>query len=201
MLEYILDKLDRLLKEVERMSITEYNEFYTKTKEQIDGGLTLDIFDFDVTLCCTDSKVIKTNADGTIQKLSSTEFNNINDSTLDKSSLDFSEFHELINPKVNEDVLQAFRFSLKNSRVIILTARQSSIPIREFLTMNNLPQIPIYCDEFKREFIENIILSGTTSSINFFEDAPNYIRDARLLQRKYPNFNLNIHETSLDGFA
>ena len=35
MLEYILDKLDRLLKEVERMSITEYNEFYTNLEHQL----------------------------------------------------------------------------------------------------------------------------------------------------------------------
>jgi FMN phosphatase YigB (HAD superfamily) len=141
------------------------------------------IFDFDDTLVTTDAKIRVLNKS---LRLSTSEFAHYNIQPED--ILDFSEFHTptLANPKTTDFFNNIFYRIIKtNSDIMILTARQFTNTVRDFLSKYiNEDRLQIIghaeTPEKKKKAIEQIM--HKYDDIRFYDDSPKNVEAVRNLK-------------------
>lgn len=103
------------------------------------------IFDFDETLARTDCKIVVTHKDGSITKLSPSEFNTYQ--IKDGDSLDYREFDQIINPKELPLMSLARQLCQEGHKVFVLTARgvEAKNPIVRYLRSQGVVLSEICC--------------------------------------------------------
>lgn len=151
------------------------------------------IFDFDDTLVDTGASVIVIRASGKEEHFSSKEYRDYERvHKQDGDQLDFSEFdvypHEA---SIIKSTWRAMISALSNvgpSNVVILTARENPVPVREFLLkagVNPLPAIEAVGDSNpdvkKRKVAEYVAALGATK-VYLWEDSPNNISSIESLR-------------------
>jgi len=171
---------------------------------------TLYIFDFDDTLIKSDARVMVYHADDTNSQLNSTEFAQYKESPGDE--FDFSEFE--IYPPGGQTIsstfikLQKLAQSLGPRNVIILTARGSAQPVRQFLKDQGLEiDIPVIAvgnsDPMAKATYANKRLStGNYDEVHVYEDNLKNIHAiqdvAKNIGIKFDYTLINVHNEKLN---
>lgn len=157
--------------------------------------MKLVIYDFDDTLCKTYSRTKVTHSDGQITYLLPHEFAVFSPKTGDQ--LDFSEFHELVNPMNFHSMIEEFRSDIRcGHTVVILTARPSALGVDQWLESLGLGTLPVKAlksstSQSKADWIERRIKEGF-DDITFYDDAKHYIDAVTVLAAKYPEIKWKI---------
>lgn len=152
------------------------------------------VFDFDNTLCFSDSTTKAIRSNGQIEQVSSHYIPKPGE------NMDFSEWARLINPKINYPAVTEYKRRLDNKEVvIILTARHTPVPVKEFFSTFKVPSCPIFTTEEKKAFLRKLIEVKDFNHIEYFEDHPKYIQDAKELKREFPNVIIKIYEMGSNG--
>jgi len=160
----------------------------------------INIFDFDDTLCFTDSKIRLKTAEE-VKEFSPKEFHELNISYNDDSfEIDFSDFKELIKPKLNNIVVKIFKERLQEKEeTIILTARAEIQPIYDFFKKFNLPKVKVFSSEDKGAFILNLIDKDKFNDIEYYDDHTGFINDAKYIRDIRPKINFKIYLIDAQG--
>lgn len=150
------------------------------------------IWDLDDTLVHSNSKILVTKSNGTVLALTSHEYAMYEREPEDE--FDFSEFQELIEPETIDwttNILKSVIAKRGTSGAVILTARSTDRPAKQFLKMNNLPEIPIVAlddshPERKAQWILAMIKRFGYTEIEFFDDSAKNIQAVNSLKSKVP---------------
>ena len=106
----------------------------------------LHIFDFDDTLVSSDSNVVIQHEDGSSTVLSSDEYATYDEMPGDE--LDFSEFDRYPrNAEIIEEVFEELNSAISRDgieSVVILTARENSVPVKRFLADSGVVGIEVH---------------------------------------------------------
>jgi len=142
-------------------------------------------FDLDDTLITSKSDIIVNNPERGTFRLTPAEYAIYEPGPNDE--FDFSEFAQLINPRVIKDNFNKFSQILKrtsdipNAQTIILTARQPEVAgdLEEFLDKKNLPMVRLHAvsssdPNDKLKVIQDYINQGF-NKIRFYDDSPKNI--------------------------
>ena len=151
----------------------------------------LHIFDFDDTLVFSDSSIVINHGDGSRSVLSSDEYATYDEAPDD--DLDFSDFDRypenarIIGP-VFAELLRAISVDGKES-VVILTARENPIPVREFLSDNGIKNIEVKAVGSsnpldKANYVLKRIKDDEVDLIRVFEDNARNIREIRKIVKE-----------------
>jgi hypothetical protein len=150
-------------------------------KETLQAEKKLRVFDLDDTLVITNSKVHITKASGEVIHLTPAEYaiyeKNIGD------QFDYSDFQGLVGPKAiawTTRILKRVINKHGTDAAVILTARSSEEPAREFFRINNIPEIPVVAlgnsdPEMKAQWIKMVAMKFGYKEIEFFDDSPKNI--------------------------
>lgn len=152
----------------------------------------LRVFDLDDTLVHSNSKIHIKQADGDILDLTPAQY-----AIYDKEpgdEFDFSEFEELVEPEAISWTLKILKSAITKhgtNGAVILTARGSDKPARQFLKMHNLPEIPIVAlgdshPDRKAQWILAMIKRFGYTEIEFFDDSARNIAAVENLKDKVP---------------
>lgn len=161
-------------------------------------SLTLYVTDFDDTLAMTDANVILIRGDVT-QSLTPAQFAVYEPQPDDK--FDFSQFDKLINPKPIQrftKLLQRVVKEKKADKVVVLTARNHTLPVTQFLRMIGITSgvaIAALGDaspEKKAKYIEKQIRDGY-HRVLFVDDSHKNVEAVKKLQTQYPEVKLLVH--------
>ncbi len=152
------------------------------------------IWDLDDTLVKTNSRVHVKKESGEILHLTPAEYAVYEKEPGDE--FDYSDFSGLVNPKEikwTTNILKRVIAKYGTDAAVILTARGSEEPAREFLKLNNIPQIPIVAlgnsdPEMKAQWIKMVALKFGYKEIEFFDDSPKNI--AAVHKLKVPGVNI-----------
>ena len=163
------------------------------------------VFDFDDTIVTTECKVIVNYPDGSSEKMSTDECKN--HQKKEQNDYDFSEFAEVINPRLNEEVASIMKHFIggKSHRdeIVVLTARQSAArpAVKAYLASIGF-EVPadlklVTLDDSraqaKADWIENRFKSGTTE-ILFMDDSRANVEAVRYLYKRYPQVIIDARE-------
>lgn len=151
------------------------------------------IWDLDDTLVHSNSMIHIKQADGDILDLTPAQY-----AVYDKEpgdEFDFSEFEELVKPEVINwtlKILQSVIAKHGENGAVILTARGSDKPARQFLKLHNLPEIPIVAlgdshPERKSQWILAMIKRFGFTEVEFFDDSAKNIAAVNHLKHKVPD--------------
>jgi len=163
--------------------------------------MKLRIFDFDDTLLKTGSRIYITHNDGKKSALSPAEYAVYSSKAGDV--FDYGDFDgDLISPAsiitYNKIMRNAVNASGKR-KIVILTARGISEPIKKYLKTSNIPLNKIEIVALgnsnpvkKKEWIENQIKIGY-NDVLFFDDSEKNITEVNKLKKEYPNIKLKTH--------
>lgn len=163
----------------------------------------LDIFDFDDTLCISNSRVgITSKETGEHHWMMSHDWYHHHRDD-DKFDYDMSQFIRLSSDhEPIWNILRIAKESYNNNGpegLIILTARHDPTGPLEFLDMYNMPDVKVYAigDEAdtppgKAGYIERFIDELDLTSIRFFDDSPRSIKDAQDLKERRPDIRIKI---------
>lgn len=163
------------------------------------AGKTLFVSDFDDTLAQTDAKIIVTR-DGKQFTLTPEEYAVYEEQPGD--TFDFSEFEKLINPRPIQRFVSLLKKAIeskKADKITVLTAREHTRPVAEFLKMVGIKQgvsIAALGDnnpQRKANYIEKHIQSGY-SRVAFIDDSPKNVTAVKQLRTKYPQVKLLVHQ-------
>jgi|SRR6478609_250620 len=177
-------------------------------REPTDGTRRLRIFDFDDTLVLTDAKIWVTTGDGNRFSLTPGEF-----ALYEKNPgevMDFTEFSQLINPRVIGWMGQILRmvydrYSHKGS--IILSARTAPEPIVQFLTSVGMSDIEVKAlnnadPTIKAGWVDTWIRERELDHVEFFDDSHKNVAAVRQLRELHPNVNIVVrHVDHESGFV
>lgn len=139
------------------------------------------VWDLDDTLVKTNSRVHITKASGKVLHITPAEY-----AIYDKEpgdTFDYSDFEDLMDPesiKWTTKILKRVIAKYGTDSSVILTARGTEEPARDFFRLNNIPEIPIVAlgdshPEKKAQWIKYVALKFGYSEINFFDDSPKNI--------------------------
>lgn len=165
-------------------------EYIEMTIAEAIGGRKLRIFDFDDTLVVTRSLIHVTTAAGERFDLTPGEY-----AVYDKSPgdvMDYSDFSKLIDPREIVWTGRIVRNLInKGSEVVILTARASAEPIRQFLSDAGLPPLTVVAladsdPRKKAEYVARRIEEDGLDLVEFFDDSSKNVAAVAALQPKYP---------------
>jgi len=157
-----------------------------------EGHKRLWVFDFDDTLCRTDSKIYLVTADGTRRSLKPGEFASYVESPGER--FDYSEFLSLINPRpikwVNR-VLRAVYDHHGGANITVLSARGFPGPIHEYLDIHGMPDVEVVTlgssanetADVKAEWVTRRIEQGGYDSVVFLDDSVRNVEAAGRLER------------------
>lgn len=160
------------------------------------GPKRLRVFDFDDTLVVTDAKVKVTDSSGTTRTLSPGEFAVYEKAPGD--TFDFTDFQGLINPR---EVIWTGRI-LRNvynkygpAGLVILSARTSDVPIKQFLADAGLKNIEVKAlnnadPMAKAEWIDRWIRERGLEYVEFFDDSHKNIAAVKALRKLHPDVHI-----------
>lgn len=157
-------------------------------KEAMQSEKKLRVFDLDDTLVITNSKVHVTKASGEVIHLTPAQYAVYEKEVGDK--FDYSDFHGLVEPKAiawTTRILKRVIDKHGTDAAVILTARSSEEPAREFFRINNIPEIPIVAlgnsdPEMKAQWIKMVAMKFGYKEIEFFDDSPKNIAAVQRLK-------------------
>lgn len=160
-------------------------------------GKTLFVSDFDDTLARTDAKVILVR-NGEKTEMDPAEFAVYEPQKGDQ--FDFSQFDQLINPRP----IQRFVKLLKQAqgradKIAILTARNHTLPVAQFLRMNGITSgvsiaaIGSSDPEKKASYIRKHIQAGF-DKVAFIDDSPKNIAAVKRLRTEFPGAKILAHQ-------
>jgi hypothetical protein len=161
--------------------------------EQDSRGSEIHVFDFDDTLVKTKSKIYLTSRDevGNEVKRSLTPREYAQYKRQHGDVFDYSDFEQVIEPEPVKPMMLNLMKSIRDSgidNVFILTARGNSVPVREFLNSQGIPEIRIFAvgtsdPEAKANVIKDEVLSrDDISEVTFYDDAAKNIMAVRALR-------------------
>jgi len=161
--------------------------------EQDSRGSEIHVFDFDDTLVKTKSKIYLTSRDevGNEVKRSLTPREYAQYKRQHGDVFDYSDFEQVIEPEPVKPMMLNLMKSIRDSgidNVFILTARGNSVPVREFLNSQGIPEIRIFAvgtsdPEAKANVINDEVLSrDDISEVTFYDDAAKNIMAVRALR-------------------
>lgn len=151
----------------------------------------LRVFDFDDTLVKTKSKITVTSKFGDSFDLTPGEYAVYEPMPGDQ--FDFTDFTKLIDPQIIKWTANILRNLVAAGRdVVILTARESSEPVAQFIKEIGLPPIEIIAlgdsnPLKKSEYIAKRIEEDNLDEVEFFDDSVKNIKAVMDLKPKYPN--------------
>lgn len=160
---------------------------------------TLFVTDFDDTLAMTDANVILIRGNERIS-LTPAEFAVYEPAQGD--TFDFSEFDQLINPRPIQRftrLLQRVVHEKRADKVVVLTARNHTRPVAEFLKIIGITSgvaIAALGDanpEKKARYIEKQIKDGYRRVV-FVDDSEKNVAAVNRLKEKYPEVKLIVHQ-------
>lgn len=159
-------------------------------EEKSQAHKKLRIFDFDDTLVKTKSMVTVTSASGETFKLTPGEYAIYDQKSGDH--FDYKDFNKLIDPKAIKWTVKILQNIVSaGSEVIILTARGSQDPVKQFLEDVGLPPIEVIAladadPQKKADFISERISKDDLTWVEFFDDSPKNIEAVNKLKVKHP---------------
>ena len=165
----------------------------------------LHIFDFDDTLVSSNSNVVVNHGDGTQSVLSSDEYATYDEQPGD--DLDFSDFDRY--PEDAEIIEEVFEelFSAINrdgvESVVILTARENPIPVRDFLSDNGIKNIEVHAvgssnPRDKASYVIEKIKEENIGLVRVFEDNARNLREIRKVVKANGEVKLQTYRV-IDG--
>lgn len=139
------------------------------------------IWDLDDTLVITNSRVHVTKASGELIHLTPAEYAVYEKERGDQ--FDYSDFHGLVDPQTiawTTRILKRVINKHGTDAAVILTARASEEPARQFFRINNIPEIPVVAlgnsdPEMKAQWIKMVAMKFGYKEIEFFDDSPKNI--------------------------
>lgn len=170
------------------------------------NGTKLRIFDFDDTLVTSNSRVLVTHGNGIIESLTPAQFSLYRRKPDDM--FDYSQFCVLIDAKKIDWMWQAFLSTIEKhgqKGVMILSARTSVDPIREFLDSHMLHDVEAtaLADSnplLKLWWIKNKIDDNDKlTHVDFFDDSKDNVRAMKHLAGCYLTVRFGIHHVKARG--
>jgi FMN phosphatase YigB (HAD superfamily) len=157
-------------------------------KETLEAEKKLRVFDLDDTLVKTNSKVHITKASGEELYLTPAKY-----AVYEKEPgdiFDYSDFQGLVDPKAigwTTKILKRVINKHGTDAAVILTARGSEEPAREFFRLYDIPEIPIVAlgnsdPEMKAQWIKYVAKKFGYKEIEFFDDSPKNIAAVQRLK-------------------
>lgn len=160
-------------------------------------GKTLFVSDFDDTLARTDAKVILIRGNERIE-MDPAEFAVYEPQKGDK--FDFSQFDQLINPRPIQRFVKLLKQAIgRADKIAILTARNHTLPVAQFLKMNGITSgvsiaaIGSSDPEKKASYIRKHIQSGF-DRVAFIDDSPKNIAAVKRLRAEFPEAKILAHQ-------
>lgn len=164
----------------------------------------LDIFDFDDTLCKSNSMINITNHKTGVKSVLSAKDWHTHQRDDENNDYDLSQFDNLSNQhEPNWNILRIAKETYNNAGsngLRILTARAEAAGVQEFLDIYNMPDVKIYAigsnadtPSGKAGYIERWIDELELTSVRYFEDAEEHVRAARELADRRPDVKFKIH--------
>lgn len=150
-------------------------------KETLQAEKKLRVFDLDDTLVKTNSRVHVTKASGKVLHLTPAEYAVYEKEVGDQ--FDYSDFYGLVDPKAigwTTKILKRVINKHGTDAAVILTARASDAPAKEFFRINDIPEIPVVAlgdsdPEMKAQWIKMVAMKFGYKEIEFFDDSPKNI--------------------------
>ncbi len=163
----------------------------------------LRVFDFDDTLVQTKSNIYITHKDGKKSTLTPGEYAIYEPKEGDK--FDFSDFESVKRPQEIKGVTRLLKNIIRvgGSDVVILTARSSYRPVKDYLKDVGIDNIFVVAladadPQKKADWIEDKIKSGV-DDVFFIDDSHKNVAAVKALAKKYPKISLKVrhvqHET------
>jgi phosphoglycolate phosphatase-like HAD superfamily hydrolase len=163
------------------------------------SGKKLRVFDFDDTLVQTKSHIYITHKDGKKSKLTPGEYAVYEPKNGDK--FDFSDFEQVKEPQEIKGVTDLLRKLAKaegERTIVILTARGTYKPIKDYLSDIGLRDIYVVAlnsadPQDKADWIEQKIKEGY-NDVFFIDDSHKNVQAVKALEKKYPNIKLQVRQ-------
>jgi len=165
----------------------------------------LHIFDFDDTLVSSDSSVVIDHEDGSRTILSSDEYATYDE--LPGDELDFSDFDKYPqNAEIIEDVFEELALAISEDgikSVVILTARENPVPVRDFLADVGIVGIEVKAvgssnPRDKADYVMSRVREKDIELVRVFEDNARNIREIRKVIRENGEARLQTYRI-VDG--
>lgn len=161
------------------------------------AGKTLFVSDFDDTLARTDAKVILIRGDERTE-MDPAEFAVYEPQKGDQ--FDFSQFDQLINPRPIKRFVKLLKQAIgRADKIAILTARNHTLPVAQFLKMNGITSgvsiaaIGSADPERKANYIRKHIQTGF-DRVAFIDDSPKNIDAVKRLRSEFPTAKILAHQ-------
>ena len=169
---------------------------FSSVQEDI-SGKKLRVFDFDDTLVQTKSNIYITHKDGKKSTLTPGEYAIYEPKSGDK--FDFSDFEKVKQPqevKGVSDLLRKIAKAEGERKIVILTARGSYKPVKDYLEDIGLRDIYVVAlnsadPQDKANWIEQKIREGY-NDVFFIDDSHNNVQAVKALEKKYPDIKLQV---------
>ncbi len=162
----------------------------------------LRVFDFDDTLVQTNSYIYITHKNGKKSKLTPGEYAIYEPKSGDK--FDFSDFDKVNQPQEIKGVTRLLKNIVRvgGSEIVILTARASYKPIKQYLEDIGLKNIFVAAissndPQDKANWIEDKIKDGV-KDVFFIDDSHKNISAVKALSKKYPNISIKVRQVKHD---
>jgi predicted DNA-binding antitoxin AbrB/MazE fold protein len=160
-------------------------------------GKKLRVFDFDDTLVQTKSHIYVKHIDGKKSKLTPGEYAVYEPKEGD--DFDFSDFQKVNDPqeiKGVTDLLKKIVTAAGERKVVILTARATYKPVKDYLNDIGLSGIYVAAlgssdPQHKADWIEQKIKNGY-NDVFFIDDSHKNIEAVNKLKEKYPNIKMSV---------
>jgi len=160
--------------------------------ESIVKANEIHVFDFDDTLVNTGSMIHVTSEDGETFSLTPKQYAMYTPDPGD--SFNFSDFEELIDARPVNNTMLKLKMAVRDvgvRNVFILSARGNSVPVREFLRSQGVPDIRVFAvgssdPQAKADVIEDVVLSRKIKRVYFYDDSVKNIMAVRALRQDLP---------------
>lgn len=165
----------------------------------------LHIFDFDDTLVSSDSSVVIDHEDGSRSILSSDQYATYDE--LPGDELDFSEFDKYPqNAEIIEEVFEELNLAISRDgidSVVILTARENPVPVKDFLMNAGIANIEVRAvgssnPRDKASYVISRVKEEGIDLVRVFEDNARNIREIRKVIRENGEVKLQTYRV-VDG--
>jgi hypothetical protein len=164
----------------------------------------LRIFDFDDTIVRTGSLIRVTDREGNKFVLTPGEYAVYDPRPGDE--FDYSDFDRLVDPREIVWTMRILRrIVARGGEVVILTARSSPRPVRQFLRDSGLPDLEVVAlgdpdPRRKADYVASRVESGGLDEVEFFDDSHRNVSAVRALSALYPDVRIVVrHVTHRTG--